>query len=108
MAQSSTMPSLIPPVQEFVNTPRRLLIDGSWVEAASGKTFPVYDPATEEIIAHVAEGGAEDIDRAVRAARQAFDEGPWRQVTPSERGRMLWRLGDLIESHAEEFAQLES
>jgi acyl-CoA reductase-like NAD-dependent aldehyde dehydrogenase len=66
--------------------------------AASGKAFPVYDPATEEVIAHLAEGEAEDIDRAVRAARQAFDEGPWRQVTPSERGRMLWRLGDLIES----------
>ena len=89
MAQSSTMPSLVPEVQAFVSTPRGMLIDGSWVEAASGKTFPVYDPATEEIIAHVAEGEGEDIDRAVRAARQAFDEGPWRKVTPSERGRML-------------------
>ena len=49
MAQSSTMPSLAPQVQEFVSTPRRMLIDGAWVEAASGKTFPVYDPATEEI-----------------------------------------------------------
>lgn len=108
MALSSTMPSLAPEVQAFVRTPRRMLIDGAWVDAASGKTFPVYDPATEEISAHVAEGEAEDIDRAVRAARQAFDQGPWRQVTPSERGRMLWRLGDLLESHAEEFAQLES
>src|SRR5215510_11191975 len=108
MAQSSTMPSVAPEVQAFVSTPRRMLIDGSWVEAASGKAFSVYDPATEEIIAHVAEGEVEDIDRAVRAARQAFDQGPWRKVTPSERGRMLWRLGDLLESHAEEFAQLES
>jgi acyl-CoA reductase-like NAD-dependent aldehyde dehydrogenase len=108
MAQSGTMPSLLPQVQEFVDTRRRMLIDGTWGEAASGKTFPVYDPATEAIITHTAEGEAEDIDRAVRAARQAFDEGPWRKVTPSERGRMLWRLGDLIESHAEGFAQLES
>jgi phenylacetaldehyde dehydrogenase len=85
-----------------------MLIDGAWVEAASGKTFPAYDLSTEEIIAHVAEGKEEDIHRAVRAARQAFDQSPWRKVTPSERGRMLWRLGDLHESHAEEFAQLES
>jgi phenylacetaldehyde dehydrogenase len=108
MAQSSTMPSVAPEVQAFVSTTRRMLIDGSWVEAASGKAFPVYDPAIEAIIAHVAEGEAEDIDRAVRAARRAFDAGPWRKVMPSERGRMLWRLGDLLESHAEEFAQLES
>ena len=108
MVQSSTMPSLAPEVQAFVRTPRRMLIDGAWVEATSGKTFPVYDPATEEVIAHVAEGEAADIDRAVRAARQAFDSGPWRKITPSERGRMLWRLGDLLESHAEELAQLES
>jgi phenylacetaldehyde dehydrogenase len=101
MALSSTMPSLAPEVQAFVRTPRRMLIDGAWVDAASGKTFPVYDPATEEISARVAEGEAEDIDRAVRAARQAFDQVPWCQVTPSERGRMLWRLGDLLESHAE-------
>ena len=75
MAQSSTIPSLAPQVQTFVSTPRRMLIDGAWVEAASGKTFRIYDPATEEIIAHVAEGEAEDIDRAVRAARLAFDGG---------------------------------
>ena len=85
-----------------------MLIDGAWVEAASGKTFPVYDPATEEVIAHVAEGDTEDIERAVRAARRAFDTGPWRKVTPSERGRMLWRLADLLEARLEEFAQLEA
>ena len=93
---------------EFVARPRRMLIDGAWVEAASGKTFPVYDPATEEVIAHVAEGDTEDVERAVRAARRAFDTGPWRTVTPSERGRMLWRLADLLEAHLEEFAQLEA
>src|ERR1700721_578218 len=66
------------------------------------------NPATGETLAHVAEGGAEDIDRAVRAARKAFDDGPWSKMTPSERGRIIWRIGDLILEHAEELAQLES
>jgi phenylacetaldehyde dehydrogenase len=108
MAQATTLAMVDPKVAEFVTGSRRMLIDGVWVEAASGKTFPVYDPATEEVIAHVAEGDAEDIERAVRAARRAFDTGPWRKVTPSERGRMLWRLADLLEARLEEFAQLEA
>jgi phenylacetaldehyde dehydrogenase len=95
-------------VSAFVAEPRKHLIGGRWVEAASGKTFPVYNPATEEVIAHVAEGDAEDIDRAVKAARQAFENGPWPNLTPAERGRMIWRLGDLIYEHLEELAQLES
>src|SRR5262247_1663235 len=90
MTQAATLAMVDPKVAEFVTGSRRMLIDGAWVEAASGKTFPVYDPATEEVIAHVAEGDTEDIARAVRAARRAFDAGPWRKVTPSERGRMLW------------------
>ena len=108
MAQATTLAMVDPKVAEFVTGPRRMLIDGAWVEAASGKTFPVYDPATEEVIAQVAEGDTEDVERAVRAARRAFDAGPWRTVTPSERGRMLWRLADLLETHLEEFAQLEA
>ena len=108
MAQAATLAMVDPKVAEFVTGSRRMLIDGAWVEAASGKTFPVYDPATEEVIAHVAEGDTEDIERAVRAARRAFDAGPWRKVTPSERGRMLWRLADLLEARLEEFAQLEA
>src|SRR5499426_3452085 len=108
MAQAATLAMVDPKVAEFVTGSRRMLIDGAWVEAASGKTFPVYDPATEEVIAQVAEGDAEDIARAVRAARRAFDAGPWRKVTPSERGRMLWRLADLLEARLEEFAQLEA
>ncbi|MGR3342559.1 MAG: aldehyde dehydrogenase family protein [Paracoccaceae bacterium] len=95
-------------VNAFVAEQRKHLIGGRWVEAASGKTFPVYNPATEEVIAHVAEGDAEDIDRAVKAARQAFESGPWPNLTPAERGRMIWRLGDLIYEHLEELAQLES
>jgi phenylacetaldehyde dehydrogenase len=108
MAQATTLALVDPKVAEFVTGSRRMLIDGVWVEAASGKTFPVYDPATEEVIAHVAEGDTEDIERAVHAARRAFDAGPWRTVTPSERGRMLWRLADLLEARLEEFAQLEA
>jgi phenylacetaldehyde dehydrogenase len=95
-------------VEEFTATPRQLFIDGSWVPAASGKTFETPDPSTGETLAQVAEGDAEDIDRAVRAARRAFDEGPWGRLTPSERGRIIWRIGDLILEHAEELAQLES
>jgi phenylacetaldehyde dehydrogenase len=68
MAQAATLAMVDPKVAEFVTGSRRMLIDGAWGEAASGKTFPVYDPATEEVIAHVAEGDAEDIERAVRAA----------------------------------------
>jgi phenylacetaldehyde dehydrogenase len=85
-----------------------MLINGKWVDAASGKTFPTYNPATGEVLAQVAEGDREDIDRAVAAARAAFDKGPWKDTTPSERGRLIWKLADLIEKHAEEFAQLES
>ena len=95
-------------VNSFVAEPRKHLIGGRWVEAASGKTFPVYNPATEEVIAYVAEGNAEDIDRAVKAARRAFESGPWPNLTPAERGKMIWRLGDLIYEHLEELAQLES
>ncbi|MFI5117025.1 MAG: aldehyde dehydrogenase family protein [Terriglobales bacterium] len=95
-------------VQEFVSTPRKMFIDGKWVEAASGKTFPTYNPATGEVLAHIAEGDREDIDRAVKAARRAFESGPWAEMTASQRGRVIWKLGDLIEEHLEEFAQLES
>jgi acyl-CoA reductase-like NAD-dependent aldehyde dehydrogenase len=73
-----------------------------------GKTLTTYDPATEEPLAEVPAGEAEDIDRAVKAARKAFETGPWRRMTASERGRFIWKLADLIEKHAEEFAQLET
>jgi phenylacetaldehyde dehydrogenase len=95
-------------VTKYVAKTRQMLINGKWVDAASGKTFPTYNPATGEVLAHVAEGNKEDINRAVEAARAAFDTGPWRKLSPSERGRMIWKLADLIEKHAEEFAQLES
>jgi phenylacetaldehyde dehydrogenase len=73
-------------VEEFVATPRQLFINGQWPDAASGRTFETLNPATGEVLATVAEGDAEDINRAVRAARRAFEEGPWSRMTPSERG----------------------
>ena len=95
-------------VQDFIAKPRKMFIEGKWVESASGKTFPTYDPSTGEVMAQVAEGDREDINRAVKAARKAFDSGPWSSMSASERGRLVWKLGDLIEQHLEEFAQLES
>ncbi|MGI8771924.1 MAG: aldehyde dehydrogenase family protein [Acidobacteriaceae bacterium] len=96
------------PTSAFLQQQHRMLIDGRFVAAASGKTFPVYNPATGEIMAHVPEAESVDCDRAVNAARLAFDQGPWRRMSPSERGRMLWRLADLIEQNLEELAELES
>ena len=72
-------PQIHPRVAEFIDKPRQMLINGRWVNAASGKTFPSYNPATGEVLAQVAEGDRADIDLAVRAARKAFDQGPWRQ-----------------------------
>ena len=95
-------------VEEFIGAPRQLFIDGQWADAASGKTFETPDPATGETLAQVAEGEAEDINRAVKAARRAFEAGPWSRMTTSERGRLIWRIGDLILEHLDELAQLES
>ncbi len=95
-------------VSAFVASPRRLFIGGQWGEAASGKTFATPDPATGDMLAQVAEGDAADIDRAVEAARRAFEEGPWSRMTASERGRLIWRIGDLILANVDELAQLES
>jgi phenylacetaldehyde dehydrogenase len=95
-------------VETFIAAPRQMFINGQWTEAASGKTFETPNPATGETLAHIAEGDAEDINRAVRAARAAFEDGPWSRMTPSDRGRIIWRIGDLILDHAEELAQLES
>lgn len=97
------------PVRDRLLTSRKqLLIGGRWVDAASGETFPVYNPADGNVIAHVASGDASDIDAAVRAARAAFDSGPWTKMTPSERSKIMWRLADLIDQHREEFAIIET
>jgi phenylacetaldehyde dehydrogenase len=93
---------------KFLSESKRNLINGKWVEALSGETFSVYDPSTGETIARVPDSGAEDIDQAVKAARRAFESGPWSKLSPSERGRMIWKIGDLLLENLEEFAELES
>jgi len=99
---------LLSTVQNYVHTPRKMFIDGEWVAAASGKTLDVYNPATGEVLARVAEGDKADADRAVHAARRAFEAGRWPSMTPAARAKLLWKVADLIEDHAEELAQLES
>jgi phenylacetaldehyde dehydrogenase len=95
-------------VMDFVSKKHKMLINGKWMDAASGKTFPTYNPATGEVLTHVAEGDREDIDRAVTAARAAFENGPWSKLTSSERGRLIWKLADLLEENLEEFAAIET
>jgi phenylacetaldehyde dehydrogenase len=108
MATATQAVQLDDKVSRYVAAKRKMLINGKWVDAASGKTFPTYNPATGEVLAHVAEGDKEDINRAVAAARKAFEGGPWPNLTASERGRLIWKLADLLEKNTEEFAQLES
>src|SRR6202047_2291922 len=82
-------------------------VNGEWVAAASGETFPVYDPSTEEVIAHVPAASAGDVDVAVKAAREAFDNGPWRQTTAQDRGRVLFKLAEKIRQNAAQLAHIE-
>ena len=99
---------LLPRIRDFISADRSMLIGGEWVSAASGRTFETIDPATARPITSVAHGEATDVDRAVRAARRAFDEGPWASMKPNERERLLWRVGDLLTERAAEFGQLEA
>jgi len=85
-----------------------MYVNGEWVDSKSNKTFPVYDPATEDVIAQVPEANADDVNRAVAAARAAFDDGPWASTTAQERGRVLFRLADKIRQNAAMLAELES
>ena len=87
----------------FLGQTPLMLIDGELVPAVSGKTFAVYNPATGAVIANVPEADKKDVDIAVAAARRAFDERRWAKVSPSERGRMLWKLADLIERDLEDW-----
>jgi aldehyde dehydrogenase (NAD+) len=86
----------------------KILINGKWVDAASGRTFATYNPATEEVIAHVAEGDREDINRAVDAARKAFESPGWRKMDARDRGKLMHRLADLIERDKAKLAALET
>ncbi|MCP1494845.1 aldehyde dehydrogenase family protein [Peribacillus frigoritolerans] len=99
---------LNPRVQEFLKGTKKLLINGELVEAASGKTFETLDPSNGKVLAVVSEAGPEDVDKAVKAARNAFDNGPWKKMSASERSRLIYKLADLMEEHKEALAQLDT
>lgn len=86
----------------------QLLINGKFVNSVSGKTFDTFNPATEEKITSVQEADRADVDLAVKAARKAFDEGPWRRMDAAERGKIMYRFADLIEKNGDEIAALEA
>lgn len=97
-----------PPTREFLSRPKKMLIGGEWVGSASGETLATLDPATGAALTEVPSGNAEDIERAVRAARQAFEDSAWSRMRPAERERLLLRLADLVEAHAQQFAEIEA
>lgn len=108
MSVAATETPLSPSVQQFLGTDRTMLIDGKWVAALSGQTFPTFNPATGETMCQIPDGQKGDIDLAVQAARREFEHGAWRKLTASERGKLIWKLADLMETRLEDFAQLES
>ncbi|PFD49581.1 aldehyde dehydrogenase DhaS [Bacillus cereus] len=95
-------------VEKFLQGTKKLYVNGSFIESASGKTFKTPNPATGETLAVVSEASREDIHKAVVAARMAFDEGPWSRMSTAERSRLMYKLADLMEEHKEELAQLET
>ncbi len=99
---------LLPKVAEFLKGTKGMYIDGAYVSSASGKTFDVTNPATEEKIATVSQAQVEDVDTAVDAARKAFDEGEWTKMEAAERSHLIYKFADLLEENREELAQLES
>ena len=103
------MPAAVTPTESSEQlTEYKLYIDGEWTLAEDGATFPTIDPYRGTAWATLPKAGRSDVDRAVMAARRAFEDGPWSRMTPSERGRLIWKIGDLILEHADELAQLES
>src|ERR1035441_4099655 len=106
---SISMNNMVMPAKSMVALPElKLLIDNRWVDSNSGRTFATINPSSGEEICQVAEADHADVDRAVSAARRAFDRGLWRTMRASERGRLLFRLADLIERNADQLARLEA
>jgi phenylacetaldehyde dehydrogenase len=101
-------PAVSSKVSAWLARPKHNLIGGRWVSAASGKNFDVFNPADGSVIARVPDSDREDISRSVAAARRAFESGPWRTMTPSDRGKLVWRIGDIILQNADELAEIES
>ncbi|WP_037087979.1 aldehyde dehydrogenase family protein [Neorhizobium vignae] len=108
MSVNVSMAAIPVAVSEFIRGPHKLLIDGKWVAAASNKTFSTHNPANGSLLAEIAAADAADVDLAVDAARRAFDDGPWSRMTPAARAKLIWRLADALETHADEFAFIET
>jgi phenylacetaldehyde dehydrogenase len=108
MSVNVSMAAIPVAVSEFIRGPHKLLIDGKWVAAASNKTFSTHNPANGSLLAEIAAAEAADVDLAVDAARRAFDDGPWSRMTPAARAKLIWRLADALETHADEFAFIET
>jgi phenylacetaldehyde dehydrogenase len=106
----TTFPETVTPAtRAFLDGPaRRMLIGGRWVAAAGGATFASHDPATGSHLAEIAQGTAQDVDAAVAAARKALSAPEWKGMTPSARGKLLWRIAELIDAHVDELAELET
>src|ERR1017187_7731685 len=86
----------------------QMYVNGEWIASSTGKTFPVYDPSTEEIIAEVPDANAKDVDRALAAAKDAVENGPWGSSTAQERGRVLFKLADAVRQNTAALAELEA
>ena len=104
ISRTGTTPKTQGPLKAYIT---QTLIDGRWVDAIGQETFPTYNPATGETIAEVASSDQRDVDLAVAAARRAFDEGPWPKMSGRQRGKLLYKLADLVEQHADELGRLE-
>lgn len=90
------------------SAPTCLLIDGEWVQPASGKHYDCVNPSTGKTVARVADGDATDVDRAVKAARSAFDDGPWSRMHPADRGRIIYALAQLVRENAQQLAEIDA
>jgi acyl-CoA reductase-like NAD-dependent aldehyde dehydrogenase len=107
--ESAARGAKIPGALEFLReSPKKLLINGKWVAPKSGKTFETINPANEEVLALVSEGDKADVEEAVKAARKALDEGQWPNMGPHQRARLMLKIAENIEAHADELAELET
>jgi len=103
-----TLPQPTEQTRASLARPFQMLIDGAWTDAQGGDRLDVIDPANGAVFAHIPAGDASDVDRAARAARRAFEDGPWPVLPPGERAALLWRIADLLEARSREFAELET
>ncbi|TQS76005.1 aldehyde dehydrogenase family protein [Ornithinibacillus gellani] len=99
---------LSPKVTQFLQGTKQMFINGKFVDSLSGKTFETYNPANGEVLAHVSEAQAEDVDRAVKSAKRAFDDGPWSKMSAADRGRLMYKLAELIDANKQELAEIDS